>query len=56
MDGAAYDLSIFGEDGLDIRLGHQQGVEVSDEDPGVEGALVRLVGDVAAGHEAGGGG
>lgn len=56
VDGAAHDLAVLGEDGLDIRLGDQQGVEVPDEDPGVEGALVGLVGDVAAGHQAGGGG
>ncbi len=56
MDRAADDLSVFGEDGLDIGLGDQQGVEVADEDPGVEGAWVGLVGDVAAGHQAGGGG
>ena len=56
MDGAAYDLAVLGEDGLDVALGDQQGVEVADEDPGVEGALVGLVGDVAAGHQAGCGG
>lgn len=56
VDGAAHDLAVFGEDGLDIALGDQQGVEVADEDPGVEGAWVRLVGDVAGGHQAGGGG
>ena len=55
MDGAAYDLPIFGEDGLDICLGDQQGVEVTDEDPGVKGTRVGFVGDVAAGHQAGGG-
>ena len=56
VDGAAYDLAVLGEDGLDVALGDQQGVEVADEDPGVEGALVGLVGDVAAGHQAGSGG
>lgn len=56
VDRAAYDLAVFGEDGLDICLGDQQGVEVANEDPGVEGARVGLVGDVAAGHQAGGGG
>lgn len=55
MHGAANDLAVFGEDGLHVGLGDQQGVEVPDEHPGVQGALVRLVGDVA-GHEAGGGG
>jgi len=56
VDRAAYDLAILGEDGLDVRLGDQQGVEVANKDPGVEGAWVSLVGDVAAGHQAGGGG
>lgn len=50
VDRASYDLAVFGEDGLDIRLGDQQGVEVADEDPRVERAWVGLVGDVAAGH------
>ena len=56
VDGAAHDFAVFGEDGLYIRLGDQQGVEVADEDPRVKGAGVGLVGDVAAGHQAGGGG
>lgn len=56
VDRAADDLAILGEDGLDVCLGDQQGVEVADEDPGVEGAWVGLVRDVAAGHQAGGGG
>lgn len=56
MYRAAHNLAVFREDGLHICLGDQQGVQVSDEDPGVEGAWVRFVGDVAAGHEAGGGG
>lgn len=56
MDGAADDLSVLGEDGLHVGLGDQQGVEVADEDAGVEGARVRLVGHVAAGHQARGGG
>lgn len=52
VDRAAYDLAIFGEDGLDVSLGDQQGVEVADEDAGIEGARVSLVGHVAAGHQA----
>lgn len=55
VDGAAHDLPILGEDGLHVRLGDQQRVQVADEDPRVQRALVRLVGDVA-GHQAGGGG
>lgn len=55
VDGAAHDLAILGEDGLDISLGDQQSVQIADEDPRVERARVRLVGDVA-GHQAGGGG
>lgn len=53
VDGAAYNLAVFGEDGLHITLGNQQGVQVADEDPGVEGARVVFVGDVAGGHQAG---
>lgn len=56
VDGAAHDLAVFGEDGLDVGFGDQQSVEVPDEDPGVEGAGVGLVGNIAAGHEGGGGG
>ena len=56
MDGAAHDLAVLGEDGLHVGLGDQQGVEVADEDAGVEGARVGLVGHVAAGHQAGVGG
>lgn len=56
MDRAADDLAVLGEDCLDVGLGDQQGVEVSDEDAGVEGVGVGLVGHVAAGHQAGGGG
>lgn len=55
VDGAAHDLAILGEDGLDVRLGDQQRVQVADEDSRVQRARVRLVGDVA-GHQAGGGG
>lgn len=55
MHGAAHDLAVLGEDGLHVALGDQQRVEVSDEDAGVEGARVVLVGHVAAGHQAGGG-
>lgn len=51
----AHDLAILAEDGLHVSLGDQQRVEVSDEDPGVERARVRLVGHVA-GHQAAGGG
>lgn len=36
VDRAANDLAVFGEDGLDICLGDQQGVEVADEDPRVQ--------------------
>lgn len=53
MHGAADHLAVLGEDGLHVRLGDQQGVEVANEDAGVEGVGVRLVGDVAAGHGAG---
>lgn len=56
MDGAADDLAVLGEDRLHISLGDQQGVEVADEDAGVEGVGVGLVGHVAAGHQAGRGG
>lgn len=56
MHGAADNLPILGEDGLHVGLGDQQGVEVTNEDAGIEGAGVRLVGHVAAGHQAGGGG
>lgn len=56
MHRAADDLPVLGEDGLHVGLGDQQGVKVADEDAGVEGAGVRLVGHVAAGHQAGGGG
>lgn len=56
VHGAADDLPVLGEDGFHVGLGDQQGVEVADEDAGVEGAGVRLVGHVAAGHQAGGGG
>lgn len=56
MDGAAHNLAVLGEDRLHIGLGDQQRVEVADEDTGVEGSGVRLVGHVAAGHQAGGGG
>lgn len=55
VHGAAHDLAILGEDGLHICLGDQQSVQVADEDPRVQRARVRLVGDVA-GHQAGGGG
>lgn len=53
MDRAAYDLPVFGEDGLNICLGDQQGIQVADEDPRVERTGVRFVGDVAAGQQAG---
>ena len=48
VDRAAYYLAILGEDGLNICLGDQQGVEVANKHPRVERAGVRLVGDVAA--------
>ena len=54
MHGAAHHLAVLGEDGLHVRLGDQQGVQVADEDAGVKGVGVRLVGDVAAGHGAAG--
>ena len=44
---AAHDLAVFGEDGLDVRLGDHGCVEVADEDARVEGARVILVGHVA---------
>lgn len=56
VDGAAHDLAVLGEDGLHVGLGDEQRVEVPDKDAGVERARVRFVGDIAAGHEAGGGG
>ena len=56
MDRAADNLAVLGENGLHVGLGDQQGVEVAYEDPGVERAGVGLVGHVAAGHQAGGGG
>lgn len=45
---AAHDLPIFGEDGLDVGLGHHGCVEVADENSGVEGAWVIFVGHVAS--------
>lgn len=56
MHGAANDLAVLGEDGLHVGLGDQQRVEVPDENAGIERAGVGLVGHVAAGHQAGGGG
>lgn len=56
VDRAAHDLPVLGEDGLDIRLGDQQGVEVADEDSGVQGVGISLVGHIAARHQAGRGG
>lgn len=56
MHRAANNLAIFGEYGLHVSLRDQQGVEVANEDSGVEGAGVGLIGHVAAGHQAGGGG
>lgn len=56
MHRAADNLAIFGENGLHVGLRDQQGVEVANEDSGVEGAGVGLIGHVAAGHQAGGGG
>lgn len=47
MHRAAHDLAVFGEDDLDVRLGDHGRVEVADEDAGVEGARVILVGHVA---------
>jgi len=44
---AAHYLSIFGKDGLDVGLGHHSRVEVANEDAGVEGTGVILVGHVA---------
>lgn len=44
---AAHDLAVLGEDGLDVGLGDHGRVEVADEDAGVEGARVILVGHVA---------
>lgn len=56
MHRAANNLAIFGENGLHVGLSDQQGVEVANENSGVEGAGVGLIGHVAAGHQAGGGG
>lgn len=47
MHRAAHYLPVFGKDGLDVSLGDHGGVEVPDEDSGVEGARVILVGHVA---------
>lgn len=47
MHRAPHNLPVFGEDGLDVGLGHHGCVEVADEDAGVEGARVILVGHVA---------
>lgn len=55
MEGAAHDLAVLCEDGLHVGLRDQQGVEVPDEDSGVKGTGVILVGNIAARHEAGGG-
>lgn len=52
MDGASYDFAVFGKDGLNVSLGDQQGIEVADEDTGVEGTGVGLIGHVAACHQA----
>lgn len=52
MDRAAYDFAVFGKDGLNVWLVDQQGVEVADEDTGVEGTRVGLIGYVAACHQA----
>lgn len=43
----AHDLAVLGEDDLDVGLLHDGGVEVADKHPGVEGARVVLVGDIA---------
>lgn len=53
VHGAAHNLPVLTEDGLHISLGHQHGVEVPDEDPGVQRTWIRLVGHVA-GHQAAG--
>lgn len=55
MHRAAHNFAILGKDGFNISLGDQQRVQVPNEDAGVEGARVILVGDVAAGHQAGDG-
>lgn len=47
MHGAAHYLPVFGKDSLDARLGDHSRVEIPDEDSGVEGARVILVGYVA---------
>ena len=44
---AAHNLAIFGEDGLDVGLAHHGCIEVANEDTGVEGAWIILVGHVA---------
>lgn len=52
MDGASYDFAVFGKDGLNVPLCDQQGIEVTDEDTGVEGTGVSLIGYIAACHQA----
>lgn len=47
MNRATHYLPVFSEDGLDVGLGDDGRVEVADEDAGVEGAWVILVGHVA---------
>lgn len=47
MHRAAHNLAVFGEDGLNVGLGDHGRVEVADEDAGVEGAWVILVGHIA---------
>lgn len=44
---AAHDLAVFGEDSLNVGLGYHGRVEVANEDAGIEGARVILVGHVA---------
>lgn len=47
MHGAAHNFAILGKDDLDVGLLDDGCVEVADEDSGVEGAGVILVGHVA---------
>lgn len=47
MYRASHYLPIFGKDGFDVSLGDNSRVEIADEDAGVEGAWIILVGHVA---------
>lgn len=49
VHGATHNLAVLGEDGFDVGFLDHEGIEVSDEDAGIEGTGICLVGDVA-GH------